>query len=175
MRPVPATARQREGGVDDGSRSVASRSQVSGARRRSGKSTRGKDDEDRMSEIQQQAMAEAARHNKRMEEFKAQEMQAVTETARHNKRMEDLKEREMEAMTEAACWHNKRMEDLKERELEREERELEHKQQMSNVTLQQMELQYKMLQIEAYKNTKDTISPEVIRREFPELARFVTD
>jgi len=80
-------------------------------------------------------------------------------------------------MTEAAR-HHKKMEELRQRELDNSEREYLHKQRISELTVQQMELtkqqmefQFRMTQLEAYK--KGTLSASVIKRKYPELVEYL--
>jgi hypothetical protein len=79
---------------------------------------------------------------------------------------------QMQAMAEAVR-HNKRMEELKQQEIEYAEREYEHKQRISQLNVQQMELSYRLSQVEAYEKVKGTLSADVIKRKFPELAEYM--
>ena len=44
---------------------------------------------------------------------------------------------------------------------------------MSHLTMQQMELNYRMAEMEAYQKVKNILSPEVIIEQFPDLAKFL--
>ena len=78
---------------------------------------------------------------------------------------------QMQAMTEAVR-HHKRMEDLRQKELDCAQQEYEHKERISNLTVQQMELKLKLSQVEAYEKIKGTLSTAVIKK-FPELAEYI--